>query len=189
MPGLIQLAELLRGRNEIDHQIAKIINRPALPGHIGELIASGIFDIELCESAVTKGIDGHFRSGSLAGRSVNVKFYGKQESFLDINPKGLPDYYLVLTGDKSSGPVSKGKTRPLVVRHVYLLEARGLIDSLNGRGVKIGVATSLAKAYWEEAELYPQNRNHAIELTSEQLDLLKAFAGTPEVTTKAIPEL
>ena len=66
----------------------------------------------------------------------------------------------------------------MVVRRVYLFEAQSLFSILSERGVKIGVATSVAKAYWEDAELFPQNRNHSIELTDEQLKMINAFAGT-----------
>jgi len=111
---------------------------------------------------------------------VNVKTYGKQESILDINPEGLPDYYLVFTGDKASASSSKGKERPFVVRRVYLFEAKRLFSVLSERGVKIGVATSVASPYWEEAELFPQNRNHSIELSDEQFELLKVFNGRRE---------
>jgi hypothetical protein len=36
-------------------------------GHLGEWIASVVFDIELESSASAKGIDGRFRSGPLRG--------------------------------------------------------------------------------------------------------------------------
>jgi hypothetical protein len=42
-------------------------------GHLGEWIAVQVLDIELEVSAVSAGIDGHFRSGPLQGRTVNVK--------------------------------------------------------------------------------------------------------------------
>jgi len=48
---LKRLAELIRKKNEIEREITRIINRPALIGHVGEFMASKIFDIELAESA------------------------------------------------------------------------------------------------------------------------------------------
>jgi hypothetical protein len=47
MDNLKELANLIEKRNEIDRKIADIIQRPAIPGHIGEFIASRVFDIQL----------------------------------------------------------------------------------------------------------------------------------------------
>jgi hypothetical protein len=80
-----KLAELLRERNRVSSEIANLIGRPALSGHLGEYIASKIFDIQLNASATHKGADGIFRSGSLRGKTVNVKLYGKKEGILDID--------------------------------------------------------------------------------------------------------
>ena len=71
-PQLEELAELLRERNAIDARIGRLINRPMTAGHAGEWIASRILDIQLEPTAVAKAIDGRFRSGPLAGRSVNL---------------------------------------------------------------------------------------------------------------------
>ena len=71
MNQLIELVALLRQYNQIGSQIAAIIGRPAQIGHIGEFIASQIFDIELEKIANAKAIDGRFRVGALAGKSVN----------------------------------------------------------------------------------------------------------------------
>ena len=90
---LVHLAELLKRRNALECEITQVIARPASIGHIGEFIASRIFDISLEYSASAKGIDGHFKGGTLAGRSVNVKWYALREGMLDIAPEILPDYY------------------------------------------------------------------------------------------------
>ena len=73
MEQLQQLAELIRQRNRIDDAIADLIGRPAEKGHVSEYIAAIIFDIELCSSKTNRGADGYFRSGALAGRSVEIK--------------------------------------------------------------------------------------------------------------------
>ena len=52
--------------------------------------------------ATSKGIDGFFIEGSLRGKSVNVKLYGKKENILDISTGEIADYYLVLTGDEGA---------------------------------------------------------------------------------------
>ena len=48
---LRRLASLLKQRNEVDKEIASIIDRPAHSGHIGKFVASVIFDIQLSSSA------------------------------------------------------------------------------------------------------------------------------------------
>ena len=67
---LLQLAELLRIRNELDARISQLTGRSARPGDVGEFIASRVFDIELAATATQAGYDGRFRSGPLAGRTV-----------------------------------------------------------------------------------------------------------------------
>jgi hypothetical protein len=51
-------AALLRQRNEIDAELARLMQRPMTSGHLGEWIAAQVFDLELEPSAVTAGIDG-----------------------------------------------------------------------------------------------------------------------------------
>lgn len=176
MSDLKRIAELLEKRNQIDLEISKTIGRPATTGHIGEFIASKIFKIKIEGSATTKGIDGVFSEDSIKGKTVNIKFYGKQEGILDIAIPELADYYLVLTGPKTAPTTSRGSSRPLVIAHVYLFEMHKLLKELRKRGVKIGIATSVAQSYWEEAEIYPQNTNKRLKLTREQLDLLNLFS-------------
>jgi len=176
MSGLQRIAELLDKRNQIDLEISKIIGRPATLGHIGEFIASKIFEIKIENSAITKGIDGIFTEGPLKGKTVNIKLYGKQEGILDITISELADYYLVMTGPKTAPNTSRGSSRPLVIAHVYLFEMCELIKEMQKRGVKIGIATSVAQSYWEEAEIYPHNANSKLELTKEQIGLLDLFS-------------
>ena len=88
MNDLQRLAELIRNRNSIERNIASITGRPALTGHTGEYIAANIFDIQLVESASEKGIDGHFNTGPLAGRSVNIKWYTVKRTFSTSHLKG-----------------------------------------------------------------------------------------------------
>ena len=80
---LARAAALLRERNAIDAELARLIQRPMTSGHLGEWIAAQVFDIELEASAVAAGIDGRFRSGPLQGRTVNIKWYLKREGLLD----------------------------------------------------------------------------------------------------------
>ena len=131
---LDRLADLLSEMNAIGDKISEITQRPATIGHTGEYIAAEIFDIELEESASAKAIDSHFRSGSLAGKTVNLKWYSRQEYLLDITPNSLPDYYLVMTGPKDLEGTSRGGIRPWLINSVFLFNAAELVIELTARG-------------------------------------------------------
>ncbi len=179
MDSLIQIAELLKRRNAIDAEISTIIGRPATSGHLGEFIAAKIFAITLMPSATATGLDGHFAIGSLVGCSVNIKFSGKQEGILNIPTKGLPDFLLVLTGPEAAPTSSRGRIRPFVIDAVYLFDAHSLVEKLERRSVKVGIATSVRKEFWDGAEIYPMERNKALELSDEQRRLLALFSSDP----------
>ena len=175
MKKLERLAGLIHAKNKIDDEIAEIIGRPSLTGSIGEYIASEIFKIELEQSAVEKGIDGRFTQGPLKEQTVNIKFYAKRENLLDINPDHLPDYYLVITGPKSSPVSSRGTTRPWLISSVYLFNSQKLMNELKNRDVKIGIATSVISKLWDEAEIYPNQGSNIIALSEEQVQQLRLF--------------
>ena len=118
---LQRLADLICERNANEVAITGIVGRPAQLGHIGEYIASRIFDIELKQDATHRGSDGHFRSGQLAGKSVDVKFYAKREGVLDIKRKHLPDYYLVLAGPSLRPHLQRDQPVPGVSRRCSCL--------------------------------------------------------------------
>ena len=82
---LAELGALLRERNALDARIGRLLDRPVNTGSIGEWIAARIFDVELETAANTAGYDGRFTAGGLAGRTVNIKAYTKNEGMLDIN--------------------------------------------------------------------------------------------------------
>jgi hypothetical protein len=144
-------------------------------GHLGEWIAAQVFDIELEASAVAAGIDGHFRSGSLQGRTVNVKWYLKREGLLDTTESAALDYYLVLTGPPSAAASSRGTTRPWRIDSVFLFDARQLRSEQAIRGVKRGVASSVTKQQWTAAEIYPLPTNPQLTVTPRQASQLKLF--------------
>ena len=175
---LRRLAELIESRNAVEREIAEIVGRPGEIGHVGEYIASEVFGIELLESASHRAIDGHFVGGPLAGRSVNIKWYGKAEGLLDITPEHLPDYYLVLAGPRTAAASSRGATRSWVIDSVFLFDTRKLMPQLEERGIKIGVATSVARRFWDDAEVYPARANDSLELTAEQRGMIRMF-GSP----------
>ena len=172
---LQRLASLIKERNAVENAIAGVIGRPAHAGHVGEFVASRIFDIELPESAVNKGSDGYFRSGPLAAKSVNIKKYSLSQGILDIRPDALPDYFLVLAGPKDSPGSSRGTVQPWVIASAFLFDACALVQRLKQRGVKLGVATSVIQELWREAEIYPSPNNPALWLTEAQRKMLEMF--------------
>ncbi len=177
MKDLGRLAKVIRQKNVVDDEIARIVGRPALLGHTGEYIAANIFNIKLEQSASCKDIDGHFTAGELAGKTVNIKWYAKQEGLLDVSPKASPppDFYLVMTGPKAAALSSKGMTRPWIVTYVFLFDALELVKSLVVRGVRIGIATSVRRELWDRAEIYPTSRNRQLVLSKGEKELLALF--------------
>lgn len=186
MDDLVALAELVKARNAVASKIAALIKRPALIGHVGEFIASRVFEIDLEESATQKGFDGSFKEGTLRGCSVNIKWYAKQEGVLDMTPPALPDYYLVLAGPRASAESSCGMTRPWAIEAVYLFNARELAALLESRNIKVGVGTSVRQGLWSEAEIYPTQRNTRLVVSNQQRELLALFQGGAMATQYAL---
>lgn len=176
---LEELADMLRERNVIDARIGRLINRPMTAGHAGEWLASRIFDIELEPSAVAKAIDGRFRTGPLAGRSVNVKWYLKRENLLDMTDDDALDYYLVLAGPKASSRDDR-TLRPWLIDAVYLFDAHALLIQQRARGVMTGVAAGVRAEQWQAAEIYPTQTCQALILSAEQREQLRLFAPASE---------
>jgi hypothetical protein len=175
MQELNKLADLIKTRNSIEVEISSITGRPALIGHTGEYIAAEIFNIQLEESASQKAYDGFFTEGLLEGKSVNIKWYSKHESMLDITPDVMPDYYLVMAGPRESASGSRSKTRPWLITSVYLFDSVALKHRLDEYGVKIGIATSVRRELWEEADIYPRRKNSIFALTEEQWEAISMF--------------
>lgn len=173
MPNLANLAALLKARNSIDAEIAALVGRPAMPGHIGEYIAAHIFGVELMASASHKGIDGHFHGGELKGLSVNIKWYQTFSGCLDVTPNSLPDFYLVMTGPKR--PAAKGIAVPMSIERVFLFDAPALVAQLRANKVTVGTETSVRKVFWDAAEIYPNSNNPVLTLTLEQRAKLALF--------------
>lgn len=176
MDDLERLATLLARRNELETEIVRIIDRPATRGHIGEFIASRIFDIALEQSASNRTYDGRFRSGPLEGKSVDVKFYGKQEGILAVEKENQPDYFLVMTGPESPAGSSKSHTRPTVITAAYLFAGDKVAKSIMARGVQFGVAASIPKALWGQAQVFPSQNNPVLPLSGEQRGQLALFS-------------
>jgi len=172
---LERLSDLIRQRNENEVEITRIIGRPAQIGHIGEYLAAAIFNIALEDSANTAGFDGRFQECPFAGKTVNVKMYGKRESLLDINPDHVPDFFLVFTGPASVAASSRNQTRPWIVAEVFLFSGPPLVARLRDRGVKIGIATSVRQADWDAARIYPAHPEAPLSITPDQEQTLGLF--------------
>jgi len=171
---LEQLARLLRKRNSIDNEIAALIGRPALTGHMGEFIAAAIFNIDLEKSATAKALDGRFATGPLAGCGVNIKWYGYRESILDLTDPPS-DFYLVLTGPKRVPASSVGTSRPLVIDSIFLFDGPATVDCLKASGCRIGIASSVRRKMWSEAEIYPSPTNTLLIMSEDQKRMIKIF--------------
>jgi len=172
---LAELARLIRTKNSADSKIARIVGRPALLGHVGEFIAARVFGIELHSSASAKGNDGVFKTGPIAGKTVNIKWYTTSDNLLDMNASEGTDYYLVLAGPKTQGTSSRGRERPWTIDSVYLFKSTELMDKLKERRVRIGVATSVRREDWEAAEVYPGSKG-VLQLDDEQRRMLELFS-------------
>lgn len=187
-PGLAPIAGLLSKRNDIDASIAAIIGRPMTAGHLGEWIAAHVFDIVLEDSAAAPVSDGRFRNGPLQGRTVNIKWYLRQEGALDMTDPAMPDFYLVMTGPYSAAASSRSSTRPWHIDAVYLFDAAELLAQQRARGVKIGVASSVTQAQWKSAEVYPAARNTLLPLTPAQVSMLQLFASPAAAVDNESPQ-
>ena len=180
LPELLQLTELIRIKNAADSKVAELIGRPAHSGHIGEYVASRIFDIELHKGATHKASDGYFRSGPLSGSSVNIKYYFTHQRTIDLGRSVVPDdhadYYLVMTGPRSPAASSLGSMAPWVITQVFLFEARHLLEILAQSGRSPREATSLRAPYWDAAMIFPNARYAGLPLTEAQMSQLRLFA-------------
>ncbi|WP_446215548.1 hypothetical protein [Micromonospora sp. IBHARD004] len=171
---LHQLAALLRARDDLDARIATLTGRSARQGDIGEFIAAQVFDIDLAGIATQAGHDGTFRSGPFAGQTVNVKTYGDAFTGIDISPH-LCDLYLVFSGPPR--PLGAVRHHQWRISAAYLFDTRLLLETLTGRGVKIGVATSIRRGDLEAAQIFPVAGPSApLPLAPEQTALLSLFA-------------
>ena len=163
-------AQPRRRRGREPHRAARS-HRP-----YGERIASELFDIALGPNANARGIDGRFRSGPLAGRTVNITTYSLREGVLDISAV-LPDCLLVLAGPRGTAQRSNGAHRPFVIDEVFLFDARSLVADLRARGVDVGGASSVRDVLWEGARMWPASAPGALITVSEEASAqLRSFA-------------
>ena len=175
MDELQRLAELVRKRNAVEREIGAIIHRPAINSHIGEYIAATVFHVALNTAANSKSFEGTFSDGPLAGKSVEVKCYGRLEELLDMQPDGQPDFYLVMTGPAGTAATARGVSRPFTIAQVFLFEGPTLSRFLQQRAEPAGADKVVGAEFWKTAEIYPEQRNTLLELSSEQRNQLQLF--------------
>ncbi len=175
MSNLPRLAELLKARDTVESNIAKLIGQPVNIGSVGDYIASAIFGITRESSATQRAIYDRFSYGPLAGRSVGVQWHTRREGELSLRTDPPADYYLVLAGPKVAANAPHSLANPWVIESVYLFDARELLTALHERGVQIGNRTSVIGELWERAEIFPIQRNNRFVLTKDQRKLLTLF--------------
>ena len=103
------------------------------------------------------------------------------EGMLDITPDALPDYYLVMTGPRATTMTSRDEARLWYVDYVFLFNGPTLVTRLRDRGIKIGVATSVANEMWENAEINPEGASKEYTLSDEQKQILGLFGSQAEM--------
>ncbi|MEU5152933.1 hypothetical protein [Glycomyces sp. NPDC021274] len=174
--GLKSVAMLLQARGEIEARIADIVGRPLAHGHLSDWIAAQVFDIEL-EPGGGHAVDGWFRSGPFAGRTVNIKHYTRNEGLLDLVDTDELEHYLVMTGPRTAA--RPGTHRPWSIDHVYLFDAFELTQALRAYMRRIGTATSVRAEHWHAAEVYPRAAHPGYKLSRVQAAALEGFGSAP----------
>jgi len=66
--------------------------------------------------------------------------------------------------------------RPWVIESVYLFGSRRLIPQLRQLGLKIGVAISVRKQFWEDSMIFPARQDRSMELTAHRIAALRLFS-------------
>ncbi len=173
---LSHLADLIGERNRVEREIVAITDRSAQLERVGEYIASIIFDLTLYPFRSEMGSDGYFNIGPLAGQSVDVKWYSREEYRVSVNVAALPDYYLVFSGPRVSTIVSRRAPHAWAISKVHLFQAKAFVDASLLNNAKANVGIVVARAHWDEAELYPNARNPFFSLTEAQRARLAMFA-------------
>jgi hypothetical protein len=74
-----------------------------------------------------------------------------------------------------TGPRGQARVLPWVIDSVFLFHEE-LLEALTARGVKIGVATSIRKADWEAARIFPPPSAPRLQLSKSQLAQLALFS-------------
>ena len=159
------LARRIRQRNSSGREFI-----PYEVGCIGDEIGACIFCVELADDRNRRRIDGHFKVGRLAGKTVNIRMYSTRDRDLDIHPphRDGPDYHLVLTGPEKH---AEGSPKPLGIEEVFLFETE-LLVSTHGASDD---PTSVPDNEWNDARIYRASPPFAPELDPQQQEMLRLF--------------
>jgi hypothetical protein len=175
MTNLPRLAELIRSRNTVESNIANLLGCEVNLSNLGERIAAAIFGIRLIPAATSNGFVGIFTNPALTGKTVDVRWYPRRDSFMNVHIDPAPDYTLVLAGPKIEPDEARALVNPWVITSVYLFSMQELLATLRARGVRVGTRISVNSQLWERAEIFPVQHNTTLVLTGEQRQLLQLF--------------
>jgi hypothetical protein len=168
------VASLVRERNAIDAKLAQIMHRPMASGHLGEWLASQIFDIELEKSAVTRGWDGRFRSGPLHDRTVNIKWYSNVRA---LSTRSSPQRWTATWYWPARHPRrSLHEAAPAPGTSTPCTCSAHLNSTPSSSPAVSSSASPPACAHkqWTNAEIYPST-NPLLPMTPRQVELLGQF--------------
>ena len=155
-------------------EIESITGLPFDHGNVAEFLGNQIFNIELAPPK-QKGFDGWFKSGMfngqpLKGKTVNVKWYMREDKYhLDMTKaKPQPDYYLVFKGPKK-------ELLGWYINYVFIFHTETLSDLLDSRDNNVGTSSSVKQGDWGEAQIYPALPNSPMKLNQDQKSKLRIF--------------
>jgi hypothetical protein len=63
---------------------------------------------------------------------------------------------------------SRGRARPWIIEAIFLFDAQEVSSQLETQGVRIGIASSVRKRLWEQAEIFPNHRYAKFIVSEEQ---------------------
>jgi hypothetical protein len=175
MSNLSHLAELLRAKNTVESNIANLLGTTVNLNTVGEYIAANVFGVRLIPSAQHSEFAGIFSHTPLTGKTVDVQWYLRRESSMHVHSDPPPDYYLILAGPKQESNTSRALVNPWIITSVYLFDGHTLLNVLRERKVQTGSRTSVRSQLWEQAEIFPTQRNPLLLLAPEQRQLLQLF--------------
>jgi len=175
MSDLPRLAELLRARNTVESNIAKLLECEVTLSNVGEHIAACIFGIRLIPTTSQTGFVGIFTTPTLKGKTVDVRWYPRRGGYLNIHTDPAPDYTLVLAGPEIEQNEARALVNPWVITSVHLFHMQELLSALRSRGIRVSPRVSINTHLWEQTEIFPRQHNPGLILADEQRQLLKLF--------------
>jgi hypothetical protein len=115
------------------------------------------------------------RSGPLAGKAVNVKWYLKREASGTCRCPRRSTTTWCSQVHVQLPRHRRGGTRTMAGPTRCTSSTPTTCSDLIGRGVKVGVATGVRIARWKAAEIYPTSANPALPVSARQAAQLALF--------------